>query len=133
MTDNYVMQERKRWVFFGLPFTFTTYKLSEELLTVDSGVFKRIEDDCYMYKITDVRLIQSFGERIFKLGTVECITGDKTSPILRLEHIKNAKAVKDYILECSEQQRIKHRTINTLNIGAGAAEYAEAADSVNDI
>lgn len=48
--------EKKRWTFFGLPWTFTTYTVSEELITVNSGFLKRVENDCYMYKVVDVRL-----------------------------------------------------------------------------
>ena len=54
------------------------------------------------------------------LGTVVCYTGDTTHPKLILAHIKNAKAVKDFILEASEQERMKRRTLNTLDIGAVA-------------
>ena len=28
-------REKKRWGFFGLPFTFTTYMVTEELITVE--------------------------------------------------------------------------------------------------
>ena len=34
-------------------------------------------------------------------------------------HVKNARAIKDFILEASEQARIKRRTLNTLDIGSG--------------
>lgn len=117
--------ERKRWVFFGLPFTFTKYYVKESMLTITSGLFKRIENDCYMYKIQDVELVTSLAERIFGLGTVVCYTGDKTHPKLLLEHIKNAKAIKDFILEMSEQDRLKRRTLNTLDIGAGLDDVCE--------
>lgn len=110
--------ERKRWVFFGLPFTFTKYIVKENVLTIDSGFFKKVENDCYLYKIQDVELTASLGERIFGLGTVVCYTGDTTHPKLLLAHIKNARAVKDFILEASETARLKRRTINTLDIGA---------------
>ena len=59
--------ERKRWVFFALPFTFTKYYVKESMLTITSGLFKRIENDCYMYKIQDVELVTSLAERIFGL------------------------------------------------------------------
>ena len=113
-------REKKRWLFLGLPFTFTTYDVKENLLTIQSGLLKKTENDCYMYKVQDVELVTSLTERIFGIGTVVCYTGDVTHPRLELTHIKNAKAVKDYILEASEQARMRRRTLNTLDIGAQA-------------
>lgn len=109
--------ERKRWLFLGLPFTFTKYIIKENVLTTDSGFFKKVENDCYMYKIQDVELVTSLMERIVGIGTVICYTGDTTHPKLILSHIKNARAVKEFILETSEQARMKRRTLNTLDIG----------------
>ncbi|NLL78655.1 MAG: PH domain-containing protein [Clostridiales bacterium] len=114
--------ERKRLLFFGLPWTFTKYTVKEEVLTVDSGLLSTKENDCYMYKVQDVELTVSLAERIFGLGTVVCYTGDTTHPVLKLEHIKNARAVKDYILEASENARRKRRTLNTLDISTGDLE-----------
>ena len=111
--------EKKRWLFLGLPFTFTRYMIKEDMITVDTGVFTKVENDCYMYKVQDVELVASLLERIFGLGTVICYTGDTTHPTLKLEHIRNARAIKDYILEASENARRKRRTLNTLDIGTG--------------
>ena len=85
--------ERKRILFFGLPWTFTRYTLTDNLVTVSSGLLKTTEDDCYMYKIQDVRLTISFAERLFGLGTVVCYTGDVTHPELKLIHIRHAKEI----------------------------------------
>lgn len=112
-------KERKRWLFFGLPFTFTVYTVKEDMITIEEGLFSRRENDCYMYKVQDVELLRSFGERIFGLGTVKCYTGDTTNPELYLSHVKNSKAIKDFILEVSEKARLKRRTLNMLDIGAG--------------
>lgn len=112
-------KERKRWLFFGLPFTFTTYTVTEEMVTIDSGFLKRIENDCYMYKVVDIKLEASLMERMFRLGTVICYTGDTTHPTLKLEHIKNARAIKDFMLQASEAARMKRRTLSTLDIGSG--------------
>ena len=110
--------ERKRWLFLGLPFTFTKYTVTEEQITINSGLVTRIENDYYMYKIQDTVLSVSLIQRIFGIATVVCKTSDVTHGQLVLKNIKNAKAIKDFIVECSEEQRMKRRTINTLNIDA---------------
>ena len=115
-------RERKRWIFFGLPFTFTIYTVKEEVITVDTGFLNKEENDCYMYKVQDVTLKTSLWERIFGLGTIICYTGDTTSPQLIMVHIKNARAIMDFILEQSEVARRKRRTMNTLDIGADGAD-----------
>lgn len=118
-------KERKRWLFFGLPFTFTVYTVKEETITVDEGFLSKIENDCYMYKVQDVTLRTSLMERIFGLGTVICYTGDTTDKQLVLTHIRNAKEIKEFILEQSEIARRKRRTMNTLDIGAGLDDIEE--------
>ena len=110
-------------VFFGLPFTFTIYTVKEEVLTVDTGFLSKEENDCYMYKVQDVTLKTSLWERIFGLGTIICYTGDTTNPQLVMAHIKNARAIKDFILEQSEIARRKRRTMNTLDIGADGSDF----------
>lgn len=120
--------ERKRWLFFGLPFTFTKYTIKEDVITIDEGLLKTVENDCYMYKVQDVQHSASLAEKMFGLGTVTCFTGDTSHPKLVLEHIKNSKAVKDFILEQSETARLKRRTVNMLDIGSGNIDDADDID-----
>ena len=110
--------ERKRLLFFGLPWTFTKYTIRDEMITINTGLLSTKENDCYMYKVQDVELSASLGERIFGMGTIICYTGDTTNPKLYREHVRNAKAIKDFILEASEEARMKRRTMNTLSIDA---------------
>ena len=118
--------ERKCWVFFGLPFTFTKYTINDEVITINEGFLSTKENDCYLYKVQDVELHTSLGERIFKLGTVACYTGDNTHPQLFLTHIHHAKEIKDYILKASEEARRRRRTLNTLNIDAADIDEIDA-------
>lgn len=111
--------ERKRWLFLGLPFTFTKYTIKEDMITIEAGLLKTVENDCYMYKVQDVQHTATLIEKMFKLGTVVCHTGDTTHPQLVLEHIKNSKVIKEFILKQSEEARLKRRTVNMLDIGSG--------------
>lgn len=113
--------EKKRWLFLGLPFTFTKYVIKEDMITVDTGVFTKVENDCYMYKVQDVEHTASIWERMEGLGTIVCYTGDTTHPKLLIEHIRNSKAIKEFILKESEEARLKRRTVNMLDIGSGEA------------
>ncbi len=118
-------RERKRWLFFGLPFTFTVYTVGEDMITVSEGFLNKKENDCYMYKVQDVELLESLPQRIFGLGTVRCFTGDTTSPTLLIQNVKNARSVKNFVLEASEKARRRRRTMNMLDIGA---EETDAED-----
>ena len=111
--------EKKRWLFLGLPFTFTRYMIKEDMITVDTGVFTKVENDCYMYKVQDVEHTASIWERMAGLGTIVCYTGDTTHPKLLIEHIRNSKQIKEFILKESEEARLKRRTVNMLDIGSG--------------
>lgn len=119
--------EKKRTALFALPIYFTKYTITEDMLNIKEGFFKITENDCYMYKIQDVTLTMTLIERIFKLSTITCHTGDTTNPIIVLKHIKNGRAIKEFLLQASDEARLKRRTINTVNIGADDIEE-ELAD-----
>ena len=120
-------KEKKRSMFLGLPWTFTSYTVTDEIITVDSGLLRKEENDCYLYKVIDVRLESTLMERILGLGTIHCFTGDVTDPDLRLVHIKNSREIKDYILKQSEQERLKRKTLNMqqLDGNPGMSRMAE--------
>ncbi len=109
-------EERKRWTFFGLPFTFTKYIINDEEITCRAGLLNIKENDCYLYKVQDVQLRKSLFGRMFGLGTVICYTADTTDPMLQLINIRNSDEIKRFIFEASEKARLKRRTINTLNL-----------------
>lgn len=108
--------EKKRTKFLALPICFTTYTISDDKVNIKSGFLSTTEDDAFMYKIQDVRLYRSLLERVFKLGTIVCFTGDTTHPELRLIHIRRSGEIKEFLMQASEEARRKRRTLHTLDI-----------------
>lgn len=106
--EKYVWYDRKR-IIFGLPWSFTRYKLLEKKLIIDTGFFSRTEDEIRLYRIMDITLKRSFFERIFGLGTIHCCTSDKTSPEFDIAHIKKSPEVKELLSDMVERERKEHR------------------------
>ena len=111
-------EEKKRSLLFGLPLSFTKYIVEQEKVNIRKGLLRTIEDDTLMYRIQDVKLVRSFFERLFGLGTVVCYSSDVTDPKLELVHIKRAKEIKEFILKTSEAERRKMRTLHTMGLDA---------------
>ena len=105
---NFVWNDRKR-IFFGLPWSFTRYYLTDEKLLIDTGFFSRTEDEVRLYRILDITLRRSLWERIFNLGTIHCCSGDKSMGEFDIKHIKNPKLIKDMLSEMVEEKRRERR------------------------
>ncbi len=104
-------KQRKR-IWCGLPWTFTVYSLSEDRLFIDSGVFTKRQDEVRLYRVLDVSLKRSLGQRIFGMGTIHICSSDKTMKDFDLINIKNSKDVKEMISEYVETQREKKRVVS---------------------
>ena len=102
--EEYLWRDRKR-TFLGLPWSFTVYKLTEEKLLIETGFFSKKEEEIRLYRIMDLTLRRSFGERLFGLGTVHCCTADKSTPEFDILKVKKAKEVKNLISDLVEKQR----------------------------
>ncbi|MBE6883659.1 MAG: PH domain-containing protein [Ruminococcaceae bacterium] len=109
--ENYIWRDRKR-IIFGLPWSFTVYMLEEEKLLVSTGFFNKREDEVRLYRIMDLTLNRSFGERLFGLGTIHCCSADKSTPEFDIKHIKNSREVKNIISDLVEKQREIKRVSN---------------------
>lgn len=102
--SNYIWQDQKRNA-IGLPWCFTRYKLNEKKLIIDKGLFTRVEDEIWLYRITDLTLKSGLFERMLGLGTIHCCSADKTLPEFDLIRIKNARQVKDMISDMVDAAR----------------------------
>ena len=89
--------------------SFTVYKLTEEKLLVETGFFNINQEEVRLYRILDVTLKRSLGQRIFGLGTIHCCSADKTTPEFDIKNIKNSEKIKEMLSDLIETQRTKKR------------------------
>ncbi len=129
---NLKYSERSRWLLFGLPWTFTKYEIRENDFTIIKGFFTVRENDCYMYKISDVEITRSFWQRLAGLSTIIMYTSDVTDRTIVMKNIKHGKEIKDFILSASEAARLRRRTVSMQNIGFGAGDIHDV-DEMDDI
>lgn len=127
---NLVFKETTRLRFFGIPWPFTHYQIYENDLVVIKGLLNLNEDDCYLYKIADVNIKRSLGQRLFGLSTITCfVASDASGDQIILKNIKHGKQIKDFLLSQSESCRLRRRTVATQNLSyhEGHHQMANAA------
>ena len=102
-------KDRKHIMWF--PFTFTKYEVKNDRLYIQKGLMSTSFDETLLYRITDIKLTRTLGQKIFGTGTIElCTTVDHDDHIL-LENIKNPVQVKDLLSETVEDARDKKKVI----------------------
>ena len=93
----------------GLPLSFTKYELSEERLFIKTGLFTQREDEVRLYRIMDVTLVQTLGQRIFGVGTVHCCSSDSTMKECDIQSVRNPRHVRELLSGQVEEQRTAKR------------------------
>ena len=105
MSDLKILWEDKKRPFFGLQLSFTKYTLTEEKLLIKTGFLSIKEEEIQLYRITDITLKCSLWQRLFKLGTIHCCSGDRTTPEFNLSDVKNAQKIKEILSKQVELRR----------------------------
>ena len=106
----------KRVVFFGLPLSFTKYRLTTNRLFVNTGFLTQREDEVRLYRITDVSLSRTLMQRVFGLSTIHCNSSDKTLGNFYIINIKYGEEVKEILSQSVERERIARRVSTRENM-----------------
>ncbi|MGM9536456.1 MAG: PH domain-containing protein [Intestinibacter sp.] len=108
--------DRKRVLFFGLPLSFTTYRLTSNRFFINSGFLTQTQDEVRLYRITDVSLSRTLMQRIFGLSTIHCNSSDKTLGNFDIINVKDGENVKELLSQSVEQERIARRVYTRENM-----------------
>lgn len=106
-----IWKDRKRTL-FGLPLSFTKYSLEEDRLFIETGFFNSVENEVRLYRIMDLQLSRTLGQKMFGLGTIKVKSADKTLGDFEIKNIKNSKEVKEQLSKLVEEMRDKKRVVN---------------------
>ncbi|SDB31279.1 PH domain-containing protein [Pseudobutyrivibrio sp. YE44] len=106
---NILWHDRKRHL--GLPLSFTKYSMSEDRLFVETGFLNLEQNEVRLYRILDLQLKRSFGQRLFGVGSIFVSSSDKSLGTFEIKNIKNSANVKEMLSVQVEQQREAKRVV----------------------
>lgn len=99
----YAWKDRKHWAWF--PFSFTVYAVDPERLHITRGFFSRVYDETLLYRISDITLRRSFGQRIFGTGTIVLHTLVDHDSLIELKNIKHSVETRELLSRLIEEAR----------------------------
>lgn len=105
MEGSQILWTDKKRTFLGLPLSFTRYTLTEDKLLISTGFLNKKEEEIRLYRIIDVTLMRTFGDRICGVGTIHCCSSDSTTPEFNIMKVKNSDIVRTLISDNAERER----------------------------
>jgi len=111
-TKNTIYWKDRKRTLFGLPLSFTKYELKGDRLFINTGCFNLTEDEIRLYRILDITLTRSFGQRIFGVGTIHVTSSDKSLGNFDIVSVKKPREVKELLSDLVEKQRDEKRVVN---------------------
>ena len=128
----YTWKDRKR--ILGMPITFTRYSLSEDRIFCEKGFLNIKQDEVLLYRVRDLQLNMSLGQRIFGVGTICVVSSDKSIPHLDLVNVKDPRNVKELIHRSVEEAKDQRR-MRTMEVmgGEDADHVDEELDLLDDL
>ena len=87
------------------------YEVTTERIRVRSGLLSKRTEELELYRVKDNVLLEPFKQRLFKVGSIQLTTHDASNPMLLLEAVPNAAALRNEIRKhvelCRERKRVR--------------------------
>ena len=115
-TMTFLWKDRRRRL--GLPLSFTRYRLSRDRIFCEKGFLNLKVEEVLLYRVRDLELRMSLGQRLFGVGTICVHSSDKTAPHLDLISVRHPREVKEMIFQAVEEAKEKRRMRTMEMVGA---------------
>ena len=107
--DKITMKWSDRSRILGMPITFTKYSMSDDRIFCEKRLLSVKFEEILLYRVRDISMKITLGQRIFGVGSILLQSSDKTSPVLELKNIKNPREVKEMIHRQVEEIKVQRR------------------------
>ncbi len=130
--NQYIWKDRKRYL--GLPLSFTRYAISDDRLFLSQGLLNIKDEEILLYRVRDLSLSRTLGQRMFGVGTIVVTSSDKSQPILQIKNIKDPTTVKELIHTQVEEMKVRRRVrFNEISsISDDSVDDADLDDDLDD-
>jgi uncharacterized membrane protein YdbT with pleckstrin-like domain len=103
--NDVIWKDRKR--ILGMPLSFTRYAATEDRFILIKGFLNTETDEILLYRITDIKLKRSLGQKIFGVGTIILYSADQTNNVLEIKNITRSDEVRGFLSKLIEEQRAR--------------------------
>lgn len=100
-------KDRKRYL--GMPISFTRYIVDTSRFITRIGFFRTTTNEVLLYRILDIKLSRTFGQKIFGVGTITLYTADQSDNQIVVKNIAKSEKVWRFISNIIEQERENRR------------------------
>ena len=90
-----------------MPISFTSYSISDDRLFRESGFLNRTYEEVLLYRIRDISLTRTLGQRLLGVGTIIIHSSDKSSSTLEIRNVKAPRQVKELIHQLVEESKAR--------------------------
>jgi len=124
--EEILWKDRRRYL--GLPLSFTIYSLDNNRFYVKKGLFNTVTDELLLYRVLDVRLTRTLGQKMFGVGSITLTSADQSSPSLLIKNIKKSDRTRRLISNIVERERNEKRIMGKEMFGASGMGIMDEVD-----
>jgi hypothetical protein len=124
--EEILWKDRKRYL--GLPISFTVYSIDNNRLYLKKGFFNTVIDELLLYRILDVKLTRTLGQKIFGVGSILVTSADQSSPTMLIKNIKKSDRTRRLLSNIVERERNEKRIMGKEMFGASGMGMMDGGD-----
>ncbi len=127
--EKILWRDRKR--ILGLPLSFTVYEVDNDRFTTRTGFFRTETNEILLYRILDLKLVRTLGQKLCGVGTITLFSADQSNNTFEIKNIKKSDAVRKFLSRIVERERTaKGITGREIYGAAGLIHDDNVADQV---